>query len=103
MRVLAEPLLFQSVHVQFSVPLYGGGHMRRGSNPDLAKIPLNNGPFIRTTFAAIANLSRAEQTRSLYVSLDIVFGPSLTHSLTLHHPTRAVGCVLLGVQAYRML
>ena len=81
MRVLAEPLLFQSVHEQFSVPLYGGGHMRRGSNPDLAKIPLNNGPFIRTTFAAIANLSRAEQTQSLYGSLDFFWGDHLSRNL----------------------
>ena len=39
MRVWAEAV-FQSVHQQFSVPIYGGEYTRRGSNLDLAKIPL---------------------------------------------------------------
>ena len=31
------------------------------------------------------------------------FGPSLTHISAMHHPTHAVGCVLLGAQAGRSL
>jgi hypothetical protein len=47
MRVWAEAV-FQSVHQQFSVPIYGGEYTRRGSNLDLARLPLaaSNMPYI---------------------------------------------------------
>ena len=60
MRVWAEAL-FQSVHQQFSVPLYGGEFTRRGANLDLAKMPLSNAPFLRTSFAAIRALPSAAE------------------------------------------
>ena len=41
LRVWAEAL-FQSLHQQFSVPLYGGEFTRRGSNLDLAWLPLSD-------------------------------------------------------------
>ena len=47
MRVWAEAV-FQSVHQQFSVPIYGSEYTRRGANLDLAHLPLaaSNMPFI---------------------------------------------------------
>ena len=56
MRVWAEAV-FQSVHQQFSVPLYGGEYTRRGSNLDLANLPLaaSNMPYI------FEQLQRAKQ------------------------------------------
>ena len=77
MRVWAEAL-FQSVHEQFSVPLYGGEYTRRGSNLDLAKIPLNNSAV---TVHRSSPLSRAPSaasshpTRAAWDGLDLVLMP----------------------------
>ena len=45
LRVWAEAL-FQSIHQQFSVPLYGGEYTRRGNNLDTALLPLSDAPFL---------------------------------------------------------
>jgi hypothetical protein len=46
LRVWAEAV-FQSVHEQWSVPIYGGEYTRRGNNLDTARLPLSDMPFIR--------------------------------------------------------
>jgi hypothetical protein len=58
---LAEAL-FQSVHMQLSVPLYRGQHERRGANLDGCDFPLNNGPWLKVQFAEIRTLGD-EETR----------------------------------------
>lgn len=52
LRILAEAV-FQSIHEQFSVPLYGAEYTRRGANLDLADIPLSNAPYLRLAFERI--------------------------------------------------
>jgi len=55
MRVWAEAL-FQSIHEQFSVPIYGGEYTRRGANLDTAHLALSDAPFLRGQFATIRKL-----------------------------------------------
>ena len=49
---LAEAL-FQSIHMQLSVPRYAARGIGRGANLDLIDEPLNNAPWLREQFAAI--------------------------------------------------
>jgi hypothetical protein len=55
MRVWAEAL-FQSVHQQFSVNLYGAEYTRRGANLDMAHLPVTNAPFLRRELRNISAL-----------------------------------------------
>jgi len=65
LRVWAEAL-FQSVHEQFSVPIYGGEYTRRGNTLDTARLPLSNAPYIRHVLSHARNLTHsAEQHRAL--------------------------------------
>lgn len=52
---LAEAL-FQSIHMQLSVPRYDAIAVRRGANLDLIDFPLNNAPWMRKRFAEISKL-----------------------------------------------
>jgi hypothetical protein len=45
--------LFQSIHMQLSVPRYKGEAVRRGANLDLIDYPLNDAPWLLEQFAAI--------------------------------------------------
>ena len=49
---LAEAL-FQSIHMQLSVPRYGAISVGRGANLDLIDEPRNNAPWLREQFSAI--------------------------------------------------
>ncbi|HVW20086.1 MAG TPA: hypothetical protein VHC86_02640 [Opitutaceae bacterium] len=49
---LAEAL-FQSIHMQLSVPRYKGEAVRRGANLDLIDYPLNDAPYLFEQFAAV--------------------------------------------------
>jgi hypothetical protein len=49
---LAEAL-FQSIHMQLSVPRYGAISVGRGANLDLIDEPLNNAPWLREQVSAI--------------------------------------------------
>ena len=49
---LAEAL-FQSIHMQLSVPRYKAIAVSRGANLDLIDTPLNNAPWLREQFATI--------------------------------------------------
>jgi len=73
LRVWAEAV-FQSVHQQFSVPIYGGEYTRRGANLDLARLPLSNAPFLRRSFGNISRLpsvsAQSEQLRALATHAD---------------------------------
>eukprot|EP00041_Stephanoeca_diplocostata_P026366 m.709808 g.709808 ORF g.709808 m.709808 type:complete len:508 (-) comp22947_c0_seq1:982-2505(-) len=67
MRVWAEAL-FQSIHEQFSVPIYGGEYTRRGNTLDTAKLPLSNAPFLRRRFAEIHDMqNKSAQIAALTV------------------------------------
>lgn len=52
---LAEAL-FQSIHMQLSVPRYQAKAVNRGANLDLIDTPLTDAPWLREQFAAIAKL-----------------------------------------------
>ncbi|MEO9004577.1 MAG: hypothetical protein ABI288_07560, partial [Ginsengibacter sp.] len=52
---LAEAL-FQSIHMQLSVPRYDAIAIRRGANLDLIDFPLNNAPWMRKRFSEIGEL-----------------------------------------------
>lgn len=52
---LAEAL-FQSIHMQLSVPRYQAIAVRRGANLDLMDFPLNNAPWLLKQFSEIALL-----------------------------------------------
>ncbi len=58
---LAEAL-FQSIHMQLSVPRYQAIAVRRGANLDLIDFPLNNAPWLLKQFSEIA-LVQNEQDR----------------------------------------
>lgn len=58
---LAEAL-FQSIHMQLSVPRYKAISVGRGANLDLIDAPLNNAAWLREQFAAIRQRS-SEQKR----------------------------------------
>jgi hypothetical protein len=58
---LAEAL-FQSIHMQLSVPLYQAQHERRGANLDGCDTPLNNRPWLKAQFAEIREIAD-ESTR----------------------------------------
>ena len=49
--------LFQSIHMQLSVPRYKAEAIRRGGNLDLIDFPLNDAPWLREQFAAIRSLA----------------------------------------------
>lgn len=53
---LAEAL-FQSIHMQLSVPRYQAIAVSRGANLDLIDTPLNNAPWLREQFVAIRGRS----------------------------------------------
>ena len=61
LRVWAEAL-FQSLHQQFSVPLYGGEYTRRGNTLDTARMPLSDAPYMRAALTA-ARAAPAEDAR----------------------------------------
>lgn len=52
---LAEAL-FQSIHMQLSVPLYAGQHETRGANLDGVDFALNDRPWLKAQFAHIRTL-----------------------------------------------
>ena len=52
---LAEAL-FQSIHMQLSVPRYKAEAVRRGGNLDLIDFPLNDAPWLRAQFTAARTL-----------------------------------------------
>ena len=56
---LAEAL-FQSIHMQLSVPLYAGQHETRGANLDGVDFPLNDRPWLMAQFAQIRTLDSEE-------------------------------------------
>lgn len=56
---LAEAL-FQSIHMQLSVPLYAGQHETRGANLDGVDFPLNDRPWLKAQFSAIRTLESEE-------------------------------------------
>jgi hypothetical protein len=56
---LAEAL-FQSIHMQLSVPLYGGQHETRGANLDGVDFPLNDRPWLKEQFDHIRTLPTEE-------------------------------------------
>jgi hypothetical protein len=58
---LAEAL-FQSIHMQLSVPLYKAIHFGRGATLDTVDVPLNNRNWLKTRFNAIRKLE-TEETR----------------------------------------
>jgi hypothetical protein len=67
---LAEAL-FQSIHMQLSVPRYRAISVGRGANLDLIDTPLNNGPWLRERFAALRALpGEAERLRGIAGLLD---------------------------------
>jgi hypothetical protein len=68
MRVWAEAV-FQSTHQQFSVPIYGGEYTRRGSNLDLAKMPLSNAPYLLQSFVEIRKKSSPEEQAQMLTQL----------------------------------
>ena len=49
---LAEAL-FQSIHMQLSVPLYRGQHETRGANLDGCDFPLNDRPWLKARFSEL--------------------------------------------------
>jgi len=59
MRVWGEAL-FQSIHEQFSVPIYGSEYTRRGANLDTAHLPLSDAPALRSSFATVRQLPTNE-------------------------------------------
>jgi len=62
---LAEAL-FQSIHMQLSVPRYKAIAVGRGANLDLIDAPLNNAPWLRERFAVIRQLpSERERLRGI--------------------------------------
>ena len=62
---LAEAL-FQSIHMQLSVPRYRAISVGRGANLDLIDMPLNNAPWLREQFAAIRTLpAESERLRAV--------------------------------------
>jgi hypothetical protein len=56
---LAEAL-FQSIHMQLSVPLYAAQHETRGGNLDGVDFPLNDRPWLKAQFTAIRALTNEE-------------------------------------------
>jgi hypothetical protein len=56
---LAEAL-FQSIHMQLSVPLYKAIHFGRGATLDTVDVPLNNRNWLKTRFDAIRKLESEE-------------------------------------------
>lgn len=63
---LAEAL-FQSVHMQLSVPLYRAQQEWRGANLDGIDVPLNNSRWLKANFAAIRKLDD-EQARLVEIT-----------------------------------
>ena len=62
---LAEAL-FQSTHMQLSVPRYKAIAVRRGANLDLIDVPLNDAPWLRKRFAEITALpNEADRLRQI--------------------------------------
>ena len=57
---LAEAL-FQSVHMQLSVPRYRAISVGRGANLDLIDMPLNSAPWLRERFTAIRTLPTEQE------------------------------------------
>jgi hypothetical protein len=57
---LAEAL-FQSIHMQLSVPRYQAIGVRRGANLDLIDFPLNNAPWLHKRFLEILKLTNEEE------------------------------------------
>ena len=56
---LAEAL-FQSIHMQLSVPLYKAIHFGRGATLDTVDVPLNNRNWLKARFDAIRKLESEE-------------------------------------------
>ena len=57
---LAEAL-FQSIHMQLSVPRYKAIGVRRGANLDLIDFPLNNAPWLNKQFSEIKTLANESE------------------------------------------
>jgi len=57
---LAEAL-FQSIHMQLSVPKYQAIALERGANLDSIDVPLNNSAWMQTQFAAIRSLKTEDE------------------------------------------
>jgi hypothetical protein len=60
-RILAlAEALFQSIHMQLSVPLYKAIHFGRGATLDTVDVPLNNRNWLKTRFDAVRKLGSEE-------------------------------------------
>ena len=68
LRVWAEAL-FQQLHQQFSVPLYGGEYTRRGNTLDTARLSLSDAPYLRNVFGKIRAMTDAGKARTALASL----------------------------------
>jgi hypothetical protein len=67
---LAEAL-FQSIHMQLSVPRYRAISVGRGANLDLIDTPLNNAPWLRERFAEVrARTDEKERLRGIAEIID---------------------------------
>ncbi|MFM9029998.1 MAG: hypothetical protein ACKOTF_04840, partial [Opitutaceae bacterium] len=67
---LAEAL-FQSIHMQLSVPRYRAISVGRGANLELIDTPLNNAPWLRERFAELrARTDEKERLRGIVEILD---------------------------------
>ena len=66
---LAEAL-YQSIHMQLSVPKYKAIGAERGANLDLIDMPLNNRMFLRKRFAELRQLPDADQRNGLREMVD---------------------------------
>jgi hypothetical protein len=64
---LAEAL-FQSIHMQLSVPLYKAIHFGRGATLDTVDVPLNNGNWLKSRFDVIRKLE-SEESRQRGIEL----------------------------------
>ena len=68
LRVWAEAV-FQSIHQQFSVPVYGGEYTRRGNNLDTALLPLSDAPYLRRQFRLIRAGPRGAERKAAVAAL----------------------------------